>query len=69
MSRLIIEGGGRLRGRVRVPGDKSISHRALLVGALCDGELRVVGWCRSADTESTLAAVGALLLGASGDLR
>jgi 3-phosphoshikimate 1-carboxyvinyltransferase len=49
-----------LTGHVRVPGDKSISHRALLVGALCDGDVRVEGWGRSADTESTLAAVRAL---------
>ncbi|HSL66517.1 MAG TPA: 3-phosphoshikimate 1-carboxyvinyltransferase, partial [Gaiellaceae bacterium] len=49
-----------LAGHVRVPGDKSISHRALLVGAVCDGETRVEGWGRSGDTESTLAAVRAL---------
>jgi 3-phosphoshikimate 1-carboxyvinyltransferase len=49
-----------LAGHVRVPGDKSISHRALLVGAVCDGETRVEGWGRSGDTETTLAAVRAL---------
>ena len=43
-----------------MPGDKSISHRALLLGALCEGETRVRGWGRSGDTESTLAAVRAL---------
>jgi 3-phosphoshikimate 1-carboxyvinyltransferase len=47
-------------GHVAVPGDKSISHRAVLVGALCDGETVVRGWGRSADTESTVAAVRAL---------
>ena len=46
-----------LEGHVAVPGDKSISHRALLVGALCDGETRVVGFGRSADTEATIEAV------------
>ena len=45
---------------VRVPGDKSISHRALLLGAIADGETRITGFGRSADTEATLAAVRAL---------
>jgi len=49
-----------LVGHVAVPGDKSISHRAVLVGALCEGETRIAGFGRSADTESTLAAVRAL---------
>jgi len=49
-----------LRGALRVPGDKSISHRALLVGAVCDGETLVRGFGRSLDTEATLAAVRAL---------
>ena len=49
-----------LRGALRVPGDKSISHRALLVGAVCDGATVVRGFGRSLDTESTLAAVRAL---------
>ena len=34
---------GPLRGRVRVPGDKSISHRALIFGALTVGETRITG--------------------------
>ncbi|HEV2591313.1 MAG TPA: 3-phosphoshikimate 1-carboxyvinyltransferase [Gaiellaceae bacterium] len=50
----------QLEGHCAVPGDKSISHRALLIGALCDGETRVQGFGRSADTESTLNAVRAL---------
>jgi 3-phosphoshikimate 1-carboxyvinyltransferase len=47
-------------GHVAVPGDKSISHRALLLGAVADGETRVRGFGRSADTQSTLRAVRAL---------
>jgi 3-phosphoshikimate 1-carboxyvinyltransferase len=43
-----------------VPGDKSLSHRVLLVGAICEGETRVTGFGRSADTEATIAAVRAL---------
>ncbi|MGL6278117.1 MAG: 3-phosphoshikimate 1-carboxyvinyltransferase [Gaiella sp.] len=50
----------RLVGHLEVPGDKSISHRALLIGAICDGETRVGGFGRSADTEATLDAVRAL---------
>jgi 3-phosphoshikimate 1-carboxyvinyltransferase len=49
-----------LVGHVAVPGDKSISHRALLVGAICEGETRVSGFGRSTDTEATIAAVRAL---------
>ena len=49
-----------LVGHVAVPGDKSISHRAVLIGALCEGETRITGFGRSADTESAIAAVRAL---------
>ena len=49
-----------LDGHVAVPGDKSISHRAVLIGAICDGPTRISGFGRSADTESTIAAVRAL---------
>jgi 3-phosphoshikimate 1-carboxyvinyltransferase len=55
-----VEPAASVVGHVAVPGDKSISHRAVLVGALTEGETRVVGFGRSADTESTLAAVRAL---------
>ncbi len=49
-----------LVGHLAVPGDKSISHRAVLVAAVCEGETRVTGFGRSADTEATVAAVRAL---------
>src|SRR3954462_15493414 len=55
-----IEPAAALEGHFAVPGGKSISHRALLVGAIADGETRIHGFGRSADTESTLAAVRAL---------
>jgi 3-phosphoshikimate 1-carboxyvinyltransferase len=55
-----VEPVARLDGHIAVPGDKSISHRALLVGAVCDGEVLVRQWGRSGDTESTLGAVRAL---------
>jgi 3-phosphoshikimate 1-carboxyvinyltransferase len=49
-----------LLGHVAVPGDKSISHRAVLIAAICEGETRVTGFGRSADTEATISAVRAL---------
>ena len=44
---------------VRVPGDKSITHRALLLGAIACGRSRIQNWLKSADCEATLAAVRA----------
>ena len=55
-----IEPAVQLVGHIAVPGDKSISHRAVLIAALCDGETRISGWGRSADTEATVRAVRAL---------
>jgi 3-phosphoshikimate 1-carboxyvinyltransferase len=55
-----IEPAGVLTGHIAVPGDKSISHRAVLIGALTDGETRVRGFGRSADTQSTVDAMRAL---------
>ena len=49
-----------VQGGVALPGDKSISHRAVLIGAIADGESRIAGFGRSADTESTIAAVRAI---------
>ncbi len=48
--------GGSLRGRVQVPGDKSISHRAIMLGALADGDTEVTGFLEGADSLATLAA-------------
>jgi 3-phosphoshikimate 1-carboxyvinyltransferase len=55
-----VEPAAGLDGHLAVPGDKSISHRALLLGAVGDGETHVRGFGRSADTTSTLEAVRAL---------
>jgi 3-phosphoshikimate 1-carboxyvinyltransferase len=55
-----IEPVARLVGHIAVPGDKSISHRAVLIAALCDGETSIHGFGRSADTEATVGAVRAL---------
>jgi 3-phosphoshikimate 1-carboxyvinyltransferase len=55
-----VEPSGPLVGELAVNGDKSVSHRALLIGALCEGPVEVEGWGASADTLATLAAVRAL---------
>jgi 3-phosphoshikimate 1-carboxyvinyltransferase len=55
-----IEPAALLTGHIAVPGDKSISHRAVLIGALADGETHVSGFGRSGDTESTLRAARSL---------
>ena len=55
-----IEPAAALRGHIAVPGDKSISHRAVLLGAIGEGESAVRGFGRSGDTEATIAAVRAL---------
>jgi 3-phosphoshikimate 1-carboxyvinyltransferase len=55
-----IQPAGSLVGHIAVPGDKSISHRAVLIGALGEGETHVHGFGRSADTEATVRAVRAL---------
>jgi 3-phosphoshikimate 1-carboxyvinyltransferase len=51
---------GPLRGNLRPPSDKSISHRAALIAAMGEGETEVVDYLDAADTRSTLDAVGAL---------
>jgi 3-phosphoshikimate 1-carboxyvinyltransferase len=51
---------GPLQGRVRVPGDKSISHRALILGALTVGETRISGLLEGEDVLNTGKAVRAL---------
>jgi 3-phosphoshikimate 1-carboxyvinyltransferase len=54
------EPGVRLRGRIAPPADKSISHRAAIVGAMASEPVRVVNYLDAADTRSTLAAVAEL---------
>ncbi len=51
---------GPLQGRVRAPGDKSISHRALILGALAVGETRICGLLEGEDVLNTAEAVRAL---------
>jgi 3-phosphoshikimate 1-carboxyvinyltransferase len=63
-SRQVIESAGRLSGELRVPGDKSISHRALLISAVGEGGCRIVGLSDSLDvgaTRSVLASLGVMI--------
>ena len=57
---LIARPSGKLAGTVRVPGDKSMSHRALILGALAVGRTSVKGMLDGADVRATAAALRAL---------
>jgi 3-phosphoshikimate 1-carboxyvinyltransferase len=63
----VVRGGVPLNGTVRVPGDKSISHRALLLAALAGGVSTITGLSRGDDVARTMAAVSALGAGVSTD--
>jgi 3-phosphoshikimate 1-carboxyvinyltransferase len=52
--------GGSLAGNLRVPGDKSISHRAVMLGSLAEGTTAVRGFLEGADSLATLAAFRAM---------
>jgi 3-phosphoshikimate 1-carboxyvinyltransferase len=68
LSTVTVEGWtAPLRGRLRVPGDKSISHRALLLAALAEGRSRITGLSRGDDVACTAAAVQAMGAKLDGD--
>ncbi len=61
MSRnFLVAPGGRLHGTIRVPGDKSISHRSIMLGAIAEGRTEVTGFLEGADALSTMNAFRAL---------
>ena len=49
-----IEPAAAITGHIAVPGDKSLSHRAVLLAAVAEGETRITGFGRSEDTEATI---------------
>ena len=55
-----VRASARLRGELRLPGDKSISHRALILAALAEGESRIEGAGDGADVRSTAGIIQAL---------
>jgi 3-phosphoshikimate 1-carboxyvinyltransferase len=67
MTALDVAGPSRVRGRLRVPGDKSISHRALLLAARAEGTSVVAGLSGGEDVRHTAAAVQALGATIDGD--
>ena len=56
MDSYIINGPGVLRGSISVPGDKSISHRAVILGAIAQGRTLIKGLLESEDVLSTVTA-------------
>jgi 3-phosphoshikimate 1-carboxyvinyltransferase len=61
MSRLLVFPHPRpLTGSISVPGDKSISHRAVMLGAIAEGTSHIQGWLPAGDTLATLEAMRAL---------
>ncbi len=60
MINYVITPGGKLSGRFRVPGDKSISHRALMLSAIAEGQSQLTGFLESKDTLATMAAFRAM---------
>ena len=57
---LRIQPSSRVEGRISVPGDKSVSHRALMLGAIAQGTSRVTGFLPGEDCLATMAAVRAM---------
>lgn len=52
--------GGQLKGTVKVPGDKSISHRSIMLASLAEGETQIEGFLEGEDSLHTLAAFRAM---------
>ena len=52
----VVSPGGSLQGELRVPGDKSISHRSIMLGALAEGVTVVEGFLEGEDSLATLQA-------------
>lgn len=59
-TRFIVSANQPLRGTLRVPGDKSISHRAIMLGAIAEGITHITGFLEGEDTLCTLAALQAM---------
>ncbi len=57
---MTVAAGGSLKGQIRVPGDKSISHRAIMLGSLADGVTEIHGFLEGDDPMATLRAFRAM---------
>ncbi len=58
--RFQVQPGGALKGTIRVPGDKSISHRSIMLGSLAEGTTEVSGFLQGEDSLATLDAFKAM---------
>lgn len=58
--RFLVKPGGVLQGSIRVPGDKSISHRSIMLGSLADGVTQISGFLEGEDSLATLKAFRAM---------
>ncbi len=58
--KFVVQPGGALTGDIRVPGDKSMSHRSVMLGALADGVTQVQGFLEGEDALATVAAFRAM---------
>ena len=56
----VVQPGGSLNGKIRVPGDKSISHRSIMLGSLAEGVTHVSGFLEGEDALATLNAFRAM---------
>ena len=57
---MLLQRAEKMRGTIRVPGDKSIAHRALILGAMARGKQVIEGLPASADVRSTMACLRSL---------
>jgi 3-phosphoshikimate 1-carboxyvinyltransferase len=60
MDRIVVKRSRGLSGTIRVPGDKSITHRAVILGSIASGKTKVHGYLRSEDCISTIQAFRAM---------
>ncbi|MDX1270054.1 MAG: hypothetical protein R3311_21995, partial [Oceanisphaera sp.] len=58
--KFIVQPGGSVSGKLRVPGDKSISHRSIMLGAIAEGTTTVDGFLEGEDALATLKAFRAM---------
>ncbi|MFZ1832575.1 MAG: bifunctional prephenate dehydrogenase/3-phosphoshikimate 1-carboxyvinyltransferase, partial [Pseudomonadales bacterium] len=56
----VARGGGSLQGVLQVPGDKSISHRSIMLGSLAEGVTQISGFLEGEDSLATIAAFRAM---------
>ncbi len=58
--KFIVNNGGKLSGSIRVPGDKSISHRSIMFGSIAEGTSHITGFLQGEDSLNTLRAFKAM---------